>query len=123
MAAAGPRGQRPTNRGPRISPGRTQAAGQRAVPSLGYRARGVSPPLRGVSSSTLSLGPMIRASLILLVLAHLTLVPADATADEPPPFDCPLCGSDPVLHERRMVNLARLDAWLVRTGLGRVLGR
>jgi hypothetical protein len=51
------------------------------------------------------------------VLALASLVPASlagrAAADDPPPLDCPMCGGNVKLHEKRTVFLYKLQATLV----------
>lgn len=56
------------------------------------------------------------ASLILLSLA----APA---AEEPPPFECPLCGSDPVVHVRRVSTLVGVHARIAQACVDSLLGR
>lgn len=60
------------------------------------------------------------ASLALLSLA--TPAPAPA-AEEPAPFECPLCGGDPGIHARRVSTLAGLNARVAQACVDSLLGR
>jgi hypothetical protein len=60
------------------------------------------------------------ASLFLFSLAAPAPAPA---AEEPPPFECPLCGGDPGVHVRRVSTLVGFNARVVQACVDSLLGR